>query len=259
MKRSGIYKITCKVNNKIYIGSAVNLKIRWKRHQNELKNNCHVNLILQNAFNKYGLENFNFEIIEIVDDTSKLFEREQYYLDTLKPFGKYGFNIKTIATGGGNFENHPNKEEIYRKISKVKRKQKLIVSDEHKAYLSEKLSEYYLTHPNPNKNKTLEEIHGIEKAKEIKKKISENNKTLCGEKNPWFGKSHTKQAKNKMSEAHKGKYFGSQNIEVIIDGKHYNSYGEAARVLGIYPATIRARCLSNNIEYCNYIIKNEKK
>lgn len=255
MKQSGIYKIICVVNNKIYIGSAVNLDRRWKRHLNELKNNYHANIILQNAFNKHGLESFNFEIIEIVDDVCKLFEREQYYLDTLKPFGKYGFNIKTIAQGGGDFENHPNKNEIYKKISKSKREQKNVVSDEHKAYLSKKLSEYYLTHPNPNKNKTLEEIHGIEKAKEIKEKISKNNKTKSGEKNHWFGKSHTNQVKDKISKAHKGKYFGTQNIEIIIDGETYFSYGEAGKKLNTFPATIRARCLSTNVKYSNYKIK----
>lgn len=246
MKQSGIYMITCSANNKIYIGSAVNLKIRWKRHRNELINNKHVNVILQNAFNKYGLESFSFEIIEIVDDGTNLFEREQHYLDTLKPFGKYGFNIKIIASGGGNFEHHPNKKEIYRKISETKRKQKLIVSDEHKAYLSEKLSEYYLTHPHSSKNKTYEEIYGVEKAKELKEKIRENNKTKFGEANPFYNKKHTQEAKDKMSKFHKGKYLGTQNVKVIIDGKIYLSYGAAGKKIGISAAGVKYRCISNN-------------
>jgi len=257
MKQSGIYKITCRPNNKVYVGSAVNISVRWKRHQSELISNKHVNLILQNSYNKYGLDVFEFKIIEIVDNQINLFEREQHYLDTLKPFGKYGFNIMTLAQGGGTLDNHPNKEEICFKISRVKRGQKIKVSDEHKAYLSEKLTKYFAEHPHPNKNKTLEEIHGVKKAKKIKKKISENNKTLSGEKNHWFGKSHTKQARDKMSKAHEGKYFGTQNIEIIIDGKPYNSYGQAAKTLDTYPATIRDRCLSKNIKYNNYKIKNE--
>lgn len=76
MKQSGIYKITCRPNNKIYIGSAINIRIRWNRHINELKMNKHVNPILQNAYNKYGLNSFIFEIIEIIDDNTKLLERE---------------------------------------------------------------------------------------------------------------------------------------------------------------------------------------
>lgn len=254
MKQSGIYKITCRPNNKIYVGSAVNLDVRWKRHKSELKANKHVNPILQNAYNKYGIDKFIFEIIEIVDDTANLFKREQYYLNQLKPFGKYGFNIITYAQGGGNFENHPNKKKIFEKISKSKTEQHLTVSDEHKAYLSKKLSEYFLTHPNPNKNKTYEEMYGEKEAKLKRKKISENNKIKCGEKNPFYNKTHTIQAKKAISKFHEGKYFGKQNIEIIIDGLSYRSYGQAAKILGTYAATIRFRCLSDDIKYENYNI-----
>lgn len=255
MKQSGIYKITCRPNNKIYIGSAVNLNVRWNRHLSELKTNKHVNPILQNAYNKYGIDKFRFEIIEIIDDVTKLFEREQFYLNTLKPFGKYGFNITIHAQGGGNFKNHPNKKEIFEKISNTKLEQHLKVSDEHKAYLSKKLSEYFIEHPNPNKNKTLEEIHGVEKANEIKRNISKNNKTKSGVENPWYGKTHTSNAKKRLSECHVGKYFGTQNVEIIINDKSYTSYGSAAKELGTFASTIRFRCLSNDVKYINYKIK----
>lgn len=36
---SGVYKIVCILNNKIYIGSAKNFKVRWNRHLNDLRNN----------------------------------------------------------------------------------------------------------------------------------------------------------------------------------------------------------------------------
>lgn len=257
MKQSGIYKITCIVNNKIYIGSAVNLKVRWKRHQNELKKNKHVNIILQNTYNKYGIDKFIFKIIEIVDDTNILFEREQFYLDTFKPFGKYGFNIKTIATGGGNFDEHPNKDEIYKKISKTKKEQNLIVSDEHKVYLSEKLTEYYVNNEHPNKNKSYEELYGVEKAIKIKEKISKHNKTECGENNPFYNKTHTQKVKDDLSKFHKGKYFGTQNIEIIINEKEFSSFGEAAKEFGITPAGIRYRCLSKSERFSEYKLKNE--
>lgn len=57
---SGIYQIKNSINNNIYIGSSVNIRTRFKTHLNLLKKNKHENLKLQNAVNKYGLENFEF-------------------------------------------------------------------------------------------------------------------------------------------------------------------------------------------------------
>ena len=60
----GIYKITNLKNNKGYIGQSSDIKKRWRNHKFELKNNIHNNPYLQNAFNKYGEEAFEFRIIE---------------------------------------------------------------------------------------------------------------------------------------------------------------------------------------------------
>lgn len=89
----GIYKIINTTNGKIYIGSSLNCKIRLKTHLRELINNKHVNTKLQNSWNKYGESNFNFEVIEVVKSSLDLLVREQYYIDSLKPF----FNICKIA------------------------------------------------------------------------------------------------------------------------------------------------------------------
>jgi group I intron endonuclease len=259
MKKSGIYKIECIANNKTYVGSAVDLDRRWKRHLNELRTNKHVNVIMQNAFDKYGENTFIFTIIEIVNDISVLKKFEQFYLDTIKPFGKYGFNINTIATGGNDFSNHPNKEEIFKKISKSKIEKHVIVSDEHRAHLSKKLSEYFKTHSVHSKGKTYEEMYGVEKANEMKRKISEDTKKRCVDGNGSFkNKKHSDESKRKMSNFHSGKYFGKQNIPVIIDNEEFPSYGSAAKKLGTSPSMIKYRCLSNNPKFDNYILKNEK-
>lgn len=91
-KICGVYKIINKKNGKFYIGSSKNIYKRWDQHKNDLRNNCHDNGHLQNAWNKYGENNFEFEIIEECDDKIQ-FEREQYYLNTLKPFDDNGYNI----------------------------------------------------------------------------------------------------------------------------------------------------------------------
>ena len=62
----GIYKIVNKKNNKVYIGQSVNIKQRWALHKSELRNKYHENVYLQNAWNKYGKDNFIFEPITLV-------------------------------------------------------------------------------------------------------------------------------------------------------------------------------------------------
>lgn len=59
-KKSGIYLIKCIKNNKCYIGSARNINKRIKSHIRELKDNIHVNKLMQNDFNEYGIKNFEF-------------------------------------------------------------------------------------------------------------------------------------------------------------------------------------------------------
>ena len=78
----GIYIIKNNINNKVYIGLSKNLNNRIKQHKNRLLNNSHKNTHLQSAFNKYGINNFKVEIIELTE-VSSLIEREQFYLDTL--------------------------------------------------------------------------------------------------------------------------------------------------------------------------------
>lgn len=77
---SGIYSIRNLVNDKIYIGSAVNFDRRIAAHFSTLRRNCHKNPHLQNSFNKYGEESFIWEILEIIEDVSKLISVEEAYI-----------------------------------------------------------------------------------------------------------------------------------------------------------------------------------
>ena len=107
---SGIYKITNKNNGKFYIGSSKNISQRWTKHTSQLNNNKHINPKLQHAWNYHGKDAFEFTIIEIVEET-KLYEREQFYLDMFNPH-KIGYNIGEKASGGDNLTNHPHGQEI---------------------------------------------------------------------------------------------------------------------------------------------------
>lgn len=98
----GIYKITNIINNKIYIGSSKEIDRRWYLHKYLLNKNEHYNKHLQYSWNKYGEDNFKFDIVEILNDEIKIFEREQAWIDKERACDKnIGYNINKLATGGG--------------------------------------------------------------------------------------------------------------------------------------------------------------
>jgi predicted GIY-YIG superfamily endonuclease len=97
-KKSGIYKIVCTVNDKVYVGSAVDLNKRRREHFSALRRNRHHNKHLQNAFNRYKEKCFHFEVIFECDEENLLLEEEQQ----IKQYDSYnhGFNLVETPTQG---------------------------------------------------------------------------------------------------------------------------------------------------------------
>lgn len=81
-KISGVYKITNTITGDFYIGSSKDIKLRWANHKSPSQWKRSPNVKLYQAFIKYGLNNFTFDIIE---ETNNLKEREQYWIEQLKP------------------------------------------------------------------------------------------------------------------------------------------------------------------------------
>jgi GIY-YIG catalytic domain len=106
--KTGIYMWTNNLTNKSYIGSAIDFSNRFKNSYNisylerETKTN---NSMIYKALLKYGYSNFKLDIIEICK-SSDLIEREQYYLDLLKP----EYNI--LKTAGSLLGFKYNKDTI---------------------------------------------------------------------------------------------------------------------------------------------------
>jgi group I intron endonuclease len=111
-----IYKIKNITNNKIYIGSAIDFNSRVRVHKFQLRNNKHHSKYLQRAWNKYGENSIEFEIIEIVNDENKLILKEQFWIDLLKP----EYNICKIA---GSLLGTKRAKEQKLKMSKPRSKQ----------------------------------------------------------------------------------------------------------------------------------------
>ena len=104
----GIYKITNKINYKVYIGQSINIEERWKQHKiyYSNKNLKEYNTKFYKAIRKYGIENFDFEVIEECP-IELLNEREKYWIYIFD-----SFNLGYNSTIGGQIgdtknENHP--------------------------------------------------------------------------------------------------------------------------------------------------------
>ena len=79
-KKSGIYGFICKTTGKLYVGSSINLSIRFSQHIKGFRSN----IKLQKAMEKYQLQDFIFIVFEYCDPKD-LLSREQYYFNCLKP------------------------------------------------------------------------------------------------------------------------------------------------------------------------------
>ncbi len=150
----GIYKITNIINNKFYIGSSINIFKRWLEHKDALIRNVHHCTYLQNSVNKYGIDNFIFEILEelIFPEgyersliREHLIQREQYYLDSLVPdynFYKiadspkgYKDSLQTLKKKSISQLKNWNNNEIRRsQVSKANKNK--IISEETRAKIS---------------------------------------------------------------------------------------------------------------------------
>jgi group I intron endonuclease len=129
MNQSGIYSIENKINKNKYIGKSIEPNNRWYKHISKLRNNNHENQYLQNAWNKYGEENFKFCIIE---ECEKLYlsEREIYYIKKLNTKRPNGYNL---TDGGDGLLGRKVSKKTREKMSK-KRKIRLSNPKNHPMY-----------------------------------------------------------------------------------------------------------------------------
>jgi hypothetical protein len=115
-----IYKIIDLTSSKIYIGSAIDFKERKRIHLRDLNKNNHHSKYLQRRWNKYGEENFCFEIVEKINTKEDLIIREQYWLDFYRPFGRNGYNSCKIANSMLGFKHSNKTKELLSKIQSSK-------------------------------------------------------------------------------------------------------------------------------------------
>jgi len=218
MKRKiGIYKIRNIINGKVYVGSSVNITKRWYDHKSNLRLNKSKSKKLQQAYIKYGEDNFLFEIIE---ECSKelLIEREQYWMDTNDSY-KNGYNLRPKAENNLSIIG-PNTGKIFSKEIREKmsesykgkipyNKLNLDLDLIKKLYIGDNLSaknvSYILGCSQSVITKTLKE-NKLTKPYHIAhndetRKISA--KKLMGKPSGMLGKKHSEETRKKMKESAK--------------------------------------------------------
>lgn len=243
----GVYKIVNKRNGKYYVGSSVEIEKRFWRHKKELINGKHHCDYLQRAWNKYGEENFSFEIVHECATEEEARELEQHYLDT-----EYSvlYNTSKLSSGGDLISYHPLRDEIVAKMTKSVKERYASMTDEER---KEKYGTYGMQgkrHTLASRKKMSESSKGNQNAKGAKRSLEQRAKLSkiaserVGERNPFYGRHHSEESKKLIAEKNKGK-LPPNTKRVEIDGKTYASATKAAKELGIATATVTNRIRSD--------------
>lgn len=170
---SGIYKIENKSTKRIYVGSSTKLTQRWKTHRKALRRGIHPNKSLQNAWDKYGENDFDFIIIEKVEDLEILLIKEQKWMDYYRCYEReLGYNIRKNATNNSGLKFS---KESRLKMSASLKGNKNAVGNRGRIYTEEQL------------------------------KFAKDR--MRGKNNPMFGKHHSEEFKKTLKNRMAGNQF----------------------------------------------------
>lgn len=169
---SGVYVIKNTENGKFYIGSSAHVERRWRGHRSYLRRNVHDNDYLQNAWNKYGEDVFEFDII-VECGRDDLLWIEQVHLDRYRN-DKILYNINT---------------RVDRVEMTVETREKI-----RRAAVGREISE-------ETRKKLSRAGKGQIRSQEFKERL---RRTRQGSGNSFWGHTHTEEAKERIRVACRG-------------------------------------------------------
>lgn len=206
---SCIYKFTNLMNGKVYIGQTQDFGMRMTRYKGNNFTNPHFSY----AVEKYGIDNFDIEILERDIPFDKLNEREQYWIDFYESYNQdKGYNILRIA---GSSRGH------------VAWNKGVPATQEHRENISKGLYRYYSEHTVWNK--------GIPATEEAKEK---NRQANLGEKNGMWGRHHSQETIQKIQQRLRGRKMPIEQrrklfrpVRCVENGLIYESESAAAEAM----------------------------
>ena len=182
----GIYKITNRVNGKCYIGQSQDIATRFREHRYLLRQNKYGNRKIQNAWNKYGEENFIFEILE----ECMIEELDEKEIKYIKEYDSHcnGYNN---TDGGDGVRGWKHSDEFKKKMSLSNQLNPRIPSQEQ----IERLIEYNKTRDYHHSEETKKKIGNAHRGLKASKKAKEN--MSIAQKKAWKNDTNRREASSK--------------------------------------------------------------
>lgn len=255
-----VYKITCNKSDKAYIGSTNNVEKRFKRHEQALKNGTHHSVFFQRFYDKHkeGLELF-IETLGTFSDECACREAEEQHInadyDNL-------FNVSKTASGGDLVTYHPNRKRIYEKISAT-------MLEQFRTGQRVSKPTYGKRNPNYRTGLSMKVVTTCPSCGKQWQSMRKHEGKLCkscqakervGELNPFYGKQHSADVRQHLSDAQK-KHYQKLLSEgkaspvaraVYAEGKLYSSNATAEKALNLSKGVVAHRAKSRNWEYRSY-------
>lgn len=230
---ASIYKITCVVTDDFYFGSAVKPKRRRWEHWDALKKNRHHCVALQRAWNDYGEDAFEFEIVEDVADESKLLAIEDTYL------ARYAGNPDCYNTALSTQIPSSTQKEVREKIANS-------------------LRGHYAENDHPRQ--------GTKHTPETRAKIAENRIAPKGESHYRYGKTLDEATRKKIGDTQRGvkkgpRVYTEEGLASAQENMRRNAREQKpvdfGTVLSKFPEEIKERYDFSNAVYTGALVRIE--
>lgn len=257
----GIYSITNLINNKKYIGSAINIYERLTQHYNELNKQKHFNKHLQQSWLKYGEDNFIFRIVEVCINIeySDLLKKEDEYI---KKYNTLDSNVGYNKRLNSEFPIL-NRDSILKREAKVNKKKIKIMlfnsntGEFYKEFNSVKEASLFLNNSTTNISRVIDKIsRSVNGFVVVSSNLYDKNK--CYKKEPFKRSVEDILNRQRNSSLNKIVYIYNLNGDLIESCQSYIFTSKKYFVSkNILPRLLyNHKCVKfNNLLFSNYLIK----